>query len=156
MVRTDTDAGEVRGSGLHSSVADGDIRLLVTRVGNPQDGPLLAVRFQQVGGEGHGEGVTYTSPIGEVDFGSVKDVSDRVRLAQRGGNYELAVPLAVLGLEDAENGKRTIGDIGILVGNGSDTKLRMYWNNKAAQMTSDIPSEARLMPSEWGTWRFKE
>jgi hypothetical protein len=154
MVRTDFDATETRGAGLHSRVADGDVRLFVTRVGGPVDGTVRAVRFQQVGGEGRGEPVHYTSPVGEVQFDSVQDVSNEVRLAQRGGAYEMAVPLAVLGLEDVEEGKATLGDIGILAGNGSDTKLRMYWNNKAAQMTSDIPSEAKLMPNEWGTWKF--
>jgi hypothetical protein len=84
----------------------------------------------------------------------VYDVSDSVRLAQSNGTYELAVPLSVVGIEDVQKGETTLGDIGILFGDGSDTKLRVYWNNKAAQMTSDIPSEARLMPSEWGTWTF--
>ncbi len=156
MVRTDFEAEESRGSGLHSSVAKGDVRLFVTRVDDPVKGPVQAVRFQQSGGKRHGESVNYTSPVGAVEFDSVRDVSDGVHLAQRGGNYELSVPLNVLGLEGIEEGKTTIGDIGILVGNGSDTKLRMYWNNKAAQMTSDIPSEARLMPSEWGTWKFEK
>ncbi len=155
MVRTDTDADEARGAGLHSSVAEGDVRLFVTRVGHHLEGAVLAVRFQQVGEKGRGEPVNYTSPIGEVEFDSVQDVSDSVRFAQQGGNYELSVPLGVLGLKDVEEGLQTRGDIGILAGNGGDTKLRMYWNNKAAQMTSDIPSEIRLMPSEWGVWRFE-
>ena len=154
MVRTDFDASEDRGSGLHSSVAEGDVRLLVTWAGGQRKQPLRAVRFQQVGGKGRGEPVNYTSPIGAVEFDSVQDVSMDVTLARHGGNYELAVPLAVLGLKGIEEGTQTRGDIGILAGNGADTKLRMYWNNKAAQMTSDIPSEARLMPSEWGTWTF--
>lgn len=156
MVRTHFNTDERRGSGLHSSVAEADVRLFVTRVGHPIKGQLRAVRFQQSGGKARGEPINYTSPVAEVEFDSVQDVSDSVQLAQRDGNYELAVPLRVLGLKDLEAGESTIGDIGILVGDGSDTKLRMYWNNKAAQMTSDIPSEARLMPSEWGMWRFEK
>jgi hypothetical protein len=30
----------------------------------------------------------------------------------------------------------------------------VYWNNKGAQIVSDLPSEARLEPVNWGVWRF--
>jgi hypothetical protein len=147
MLRTDpkTDANDP---------AAGDVRLFVTRLGDPLDGPVLAVRFQQVGGEGRGEAVEYTSPVGAVPFESVEDVSPRVRLAQRAGQYELAAPFDVLGIDPPRPGDRARGDIGVLVSDGSDTHARLYWSNKATHMTTDIPTEAALQPRYWGTWRF--
>ena len=69
------------------------------------------------------------------------------------GNYEVSVPLAVLGLS-AKAGQTTKGDIGILRGNGFQTLHRVYWNNKATAMTADVPSEAMLTPNLWGKWVF--
>lgn len=135
--------------------AAGDVRLFVTRLGDPREGPVLAVRFQQVGGAGRGEAVEYTSPVGAVSFESVEDVSARVRLAQRAGHYELTVPLAVLGIARPQEGTELRGDIGVLIGDGSDTHARLYWSNKATHMTTDIPTEAALQPRHWGTWRFE-
>ena len=136
----------------HETATEGDLRLFVTRVGDPVEGRVLAVRFQQVGGPG--EAVSYTSPVGRVDFDSVRDVSGRVRLAQQGGVYELAVPLKLLNVKPTD-GATTLGDIGVVIGDGSEARARLYWNNKAANMTADIPTEARLLPHEWGTLRFE-
>jgi hypothetical protein len=141
MFRTRTDGNE-------NKPIDGDVRLFVTRLNDPVNGPVLAVRFQQVGGEG--QSIRYTSPVGEVQFDSVREVSNRVRLAQRDGVYELAVPLDVLGLDGVKPGLTLRGDVGVLIGDGSETRRRVYWHNRAAQTTSDIPSEARLMPDKWG------
>lgn len=135
-----------------SQPVEGDVRIFVTRLDGPVNGPVMAVRYQQVGGEG--ESVHYTSPVSQVQFDSVRDVSDQVHLAQRDGVYELAVPLNLVGLDNVEPGLTTQGDVGVLIGDGSETRRRVYWHNRAAQMTSDIPSEARLMPEQWGTWRF--
>ncbi|MFO8012156.1 MAG: hypothetical protein R6X20_02505 [Phycisphaerae bacterium] len=133
--------------------SEGDIRLLVTRQGDPADGPVKAVRFQQVG-DGPGEPVEYVSPVGEVRFDAVADVSRHVTLAHSGGAYELAVPLSVLGL-DVKPGLATRGDIGVLVGNGMETRVRLYWANKTAGIVSDVPSEAKLTPAEWGQFKFE-
>lgn len=46
-----------------------------------------------------------------MEFDSVQDVSASVELAQHSGNYELAVPPAVLVLEGTEQGMATSGDI---------------------------------------------
>jgi hypothetical protein len=47
------------------------------------------------------------------------------------------------------------GDIGILRGEGAVTTARTYWNNKATNIVSDMPSEAALRPELWGTWEFR-
>jgi hypothetical protein len=125
----------------------------VTRVDDPLGGPVRAVRFEQEGELG--EAVRCTSPVGEVRMANVRDVSSRVCLAQDGGNYELAVPLEVPGLKiDCDT--TSLGDMGVVVGDGNEARARFYWSNKASSMTSDIPTEARLLPVEWGVWRFEQ
>ena len=146
MLRTNPD------SESNDAIA-GDVRLFVTRVGDPRDGRVLAVLFEQAGGDG--QAVDYVSPVGHVRFQSVRDVSEQVELVQRAGHYELAVPLDVLGLKP-QHGMAIRGDMGVLRGDGSDTHGRFYWSNKAAHMTTDIPSEARLQPRHWGEWIFDE
>jgi len=63
------------------------------------------------------------------------------------------VPLTVLGLAPAP-GMRIKGDIGVLRGDGKQTIQRVYWTNKATAIVSDVPTEAELTPSLWGTWEF--
>ncbi|MFP4028045.1 MAG: hypothetical protein ACLFWL_09665 [Candidatus Brocadiia bacterium] len=147
MLRTRADSNE-------NKPIEGDVRLFVTRLNDPVTGSVLAVRYQQVGGEGRS--IQYTSPVGQVQFDSVRDISTQVRLAQHNGTYELAVPLDVLGLDGVKPGLITRGDVGVLIGDGSETRRRVYWHNRSAQMTSDIPSEARLVPAEWGRWMLVE
>jgi len=44
---------------------------------------------------------------------------------------------------------------GVLRGNGVRTTRRVYWNNLSTTIASDIPSEARFQPANWGLWRFQ-
>ena len=37
---------------------------------------------------------------------------------------------------------------------GSQTTLRTYWNNPYTAMVSDIPTEAKLEPANWGLFRL--
>lgn len=129
-------------------VVDGDARLFVTR----RDGKLLAVLYRQVTGK-PGHRVTFSSPVGEVTFDDVEDVSDRVQLVANGGNYEVAVPLSLLGISSSK-GAVYRGDVGFVLSDGSRARARVYWHNKADAMTADVPSEARLNPSQWGLFRF--
>jgi hypothetical protein len=59
------------------------------------------------------------------------------------------VPLNLLGMR-GKVGEKLIGDLGILRGNGIQTIQRVYWNNLDTALVSDIPSEARLAPANWG------
>lgn len=129
---------------------EGDIRLLITQV----NGQALATLYRAVVPDNTEEQkVIFESPIGKVAFDEVRDVSSSIRLTQNGGNYEISVPLAVLGLKP-ETGAEILGDIGVLRGNGSQTIQRQYWNNLNTAIVSDIPSEARLQPRNWGTWKL--
>lgn len=125
-----------------------DSRLFVTQ----RNGRLLAVLYRQKA-ERAGNRVTFASPVGEVTFDDVQDVSDRVKLVANGGAYEISAPLDLLGI-DPSPGKTYRGDVGVVLSDGVRAQARVYWHNKADSMTSDVPSEARLNPSQWGIFRF--
>jgi hypothetical protein len=130
----------------------GDERLLVTMV----NGKTRAVLYRMVAPEAPAaDAVTFDSPIGSVKFDQVVDVSGQIALTSDGtGGFQLAVPLALLKLK-AEGGARLLGDIGLLRGDGSWTSRRTYWNNQDTGMVSDLPTEARLKPANWGVWNIQ-
>jgi len=142
-----------------SAPVEGDIRLTVTEVKDPTDKKGLAqktfaILYRPVAAGTKTDKVPFSSPWRTINFDRVDDVSDKVQLASDGkGNYEISVPLEVLGL-NPKPGMRIKGDIGILRGNGSETLARTYWSNKATSIISDVPSEAALTPGLWGTWEF--
>jgi len=95
-------------------------------------------------------------------FDDVEDVSAYVQLAEgvansaigaSAGDFEFSIPLRLLGLNPVP-GTELRGDIGLLRGDGIQTKQRVYWSNKATGLVSDIPSEAELTPDLWGRIRF--
>ena len=152
-----------------SNPAPGDQRLLITQVG----GKTVAVRYRAIATDDKAP-VPFASPSRTVTFDRVDEVSDQIRLAQgtapieefhagnvfgdktdkyEGASYEVAIPLSVLGLKPVA-GQSVRGDLGILVGNGFQTIQRIYWNNKATGLVSDIPGEAMLTPQLWGQWKF--
>jgi hypothetical protein len=126
----------------------GDVRLFVTK----RNGQLLAVLYRQRANSA-GNRVTFSSPVGEVTFDDVEDVSRFVELASDGGNYVISVPLSLLGI-DSPQGKVYRGDAGIVLSDGLRARARLYWHNKSDSMTADVPSEARLNPSQWGVFKF--
>jgi NHL repeat len=130
----------------------GDLRFLVTQV----NGKTKAVLYREVvPGTPDKQRVPFSAPWHSVTFDSVTDVSNQVQLAVDGtGDYEVAVPLDLLGL-NPQDGLRIKGDIGILRGDGAQTTQRVYWNNKATAIVSDVPSEAMLTPGLWGIWEFR-
>jgi hypothetical protein len=129
----------------------GDLRLLVTEV----DHKTRAVLYRAVvPGTPDAQKVPFSAPWHSITLDSVIDVSDQVQLAQDGkGAYEIAVPLSTLRL-DPRDGMKISADIGILRGDGNQTTQRVYWNNKATALVSDVPSEAMLTPGLWGVWEF--
>ena len=147
MIGTDPKADPAR-----SRAVAGDLRLLVARI---KDKPL-AVLYRPVAPGGGGEAATFSSPLRTIAFDRVEDVTKDVELAGGpGGEFELSVPLAVLGLK-AEDGMVLRGDIGVLRGTSFQTTQRVYWHNKATGLTSDLPSEAELTPALWGRWEFRK
>lgn len=130
----------------------GNMRLLITRINEKTKALLYKAT---VAGTKTAERVPFSSPWRTVTFDKVEDVSAKILLAASSdGSYEVAVPLSLLDLKPAP-GLSIKGDIGILRGDGSQTMSRVYWNNKATALVSDVPSEAELTPNLWGTWKFK-
>jgi len=129
----------------------GDLRLLATM----QNGKPTAVLYRAVvPGTAQADRVPFESPVGRVDFDRVDIVSADLQLAQKGGDIELSIPLKTLGLTSVDEGTVLQGDIGLLRGTGAMTTQRLYWNNLDTAICSDIPSEARLAPANWGAWRL--
>jgi hypothetical protein len=119
------------------------------------EGHTKAVLFREVApGAAKADKVLYESPVGKVAFDQVRDVSEEIRLVQKDGNYEIAVPLKLLGLKPTK-GMELLGDVGILRGREGRTMQRSYWSNRNTSIVSDLPSEARLQPSEWGLWKIE-
>ena len=132
-----------------SAPVAGDLRLLTTT----SHGQPLAVLYRAVVA-GAKNPVPFSSPWRTITLDRADDVSTHVQLAGAGGNYELSIPLALLGLE-SRAGQSLKGDIGILRGDGSATTARVYWSNKATGITADVPSEAMLTPQLWGRVELK-
>jgi hypothetical protein len=131
---------------------EGDLRLLITRVG----GKTRALLYRAVV-PGTKEPVKFSSPWRTITLDRVEDVSGDVQLADDGaGHYEFSIPLHSLGaaFEKAQPGVRLRGDLGVLRGNGSQTLQRVYWTNKATAIVADVPSEAQLTPKLWGTFEL--
>jgi hypothetical protein len=128
----------------------GDIRLLITKVNEK----TMAVLYRAVV-PGTKTPVPFSSPWRTITIDKVEDVSAQVQLSGKGGNYEVSIPLSVLGLQP-QVGQALRGDIGILRGDGNQTTARTYWSNKATGITADVPSEAQLTPQLWGRVEFKQ
>jgi len=129
----------------------GDERLLVSQVA----GKTRALLYRAVvPGTADKDKVPFNAPWHGITLDRVDDVSGQVQLAEdKDGNYEISVPLSVLGLKPRA-GMRIKGDIGVLRGDGKETTQRIYWANKATAIVSDVPTEAELTPKLWGIWEF--
>ena len=129
---------------------EGDMRLLVTKV---KDKPVAMLYRAVV--PGTKDPVQFSSPWRTITLDKVEDISAQIQFGGLEGNFEIAIPLALLGLTP-QPGMTIRGDAGILRGEGGQTLQRVYWNNKATGITADVPSEAELVPKLWGTWIFKK
>ena len=129
----------------------GDLRLLIF----VSMGKAHALLYEQVvPGTGLADKVAFSSPVRSILFDRVRDVTEQLEFAADGlGGFEFSIPLSVLNFNPV-SGAAIRGDIGILRGDGSQTLSRVYWNNKATALVSDVPSEAELVPWLWGTIRF--
>jgi hypothetical protein len=143
MIGTDAQANNER-----DEPVPGDLRLLITKV---KDNTFALLYRAKV--PGTKEPVLFSSPWRTVTIDQVENVSAQVELAAMDSNFEIAIPLAVLGLQPMA-GTVIKADIGVLRGDGMQTTQRVYWSNKGTGITSDVPSEAMLTPKLWGRWVF--
>lgn len=138
--------------GGHKIPVAGDMRLLITLI---KGKPLALLYSAVVPGTKEGDKIPFSSPWRTITFDRVDDITAQIEFAAGiDGSYEISVPLEVLHLIPKE-GLSLRGDIGILRGDGAHTLSRMYWNNKATSIVSDVPSEAELTPALWGIWKFQ-
>ena len=127
----------------------GDLRLLL---GVMEDRPL-AVLLQPVAPASQRQPRTYSSPTGALQFDRVLELSEaRVSVARRADGYvlEAAVPLAAIGLRP-QPGATLRGDVGVIDSDagGSRNVLRTRYGDQDVAIVNDIPSEARLNPTNW-------
>ena len=135
----------------------GPVRILAAMV----DGKPRAMLYApSVPGTPKERRVKFSSPVSTVFFDRVEDVTDRIELAAgkdargREANYELRIPLSLVGLRPQRGGTLR-GDVGVLRGQNGATVARVYWSNKATAIVSDVPSEAALAPQNWGDIEMK-
>lgn len=129
-----------------------DRRLLVAKVRGKTTAMLFRPETPDVP---DAQKVLYESPIGRVRFNAVVDVSDAVRVANTDGNFEVAIKRSVLDLS-APVGGEILADVGLIRGNGTQNTQRLLWHNTDTALVSDIPTEARMVPANWGRFAFIE
>lgn len=145
MLATDPAANPKR-----NNPAQGDLRLLVTMVKKKP----TAILYRPVV-PGTKDPIAFRAPWHSINIDRVDDVSSEIELAgDDKGNYEFSIRLKTLGLAPSP-GQKLTGDLGLLRGNGFQTLQRVYWSNKATNLTADVPSEAQLTPQLWGKIVFK-
>lgn len=130
----------------------GDLRIVIANLnGKPQ----AILMMPQTANSSAGENKLYTSPVMTHQVDKVillRHVTLKVR--RQAGRYqvEAAIPLASLGLTITP-GNTLRGDFGFISSNATGTinTARTYWSNKQTNLVNDLPSEAWLYPSQWGT-----
>jgi hypothetical protein len=129
------------------------LRLLMTVA---QGRPTAILYQQTVPGTPKSARVPFSSPWRTITFDRVRPAPE-VRLATgplAGGYFlEAAIPWRLLGVQPRP-GLKLRGDVGVLFADsgGTTTVSRRYWNNKATGLVNDVPGEAELTPSLWGTF----
>ncbi len=106
--------------------------------------------------------VPFASPSRVIYFDRVRQVGgvNGVKLAsaaiERGYFVTVQLPWSLLGVTPAA-GLKLRADVGVLFADsgGMVTVSRQYWSNKATGLVNDIPGEAELTPSLWGTFVLK-
>ncbi len=131
----------------------GPVRLLAASVG----GKPIAIYWQSKS-EVEDNPTTYAvgnNVANAVKFDVVRRLDNAVVKVDKGFNAYtclITVPLEELGLSPATAEELT-GLVGVVYSNpaGDNRAARLYWHSKKTGLVSDVPSEARLTPKEWGT-----
>ena len=134
----------------------GPLRLLVAPLAEKNTVVYSQAKAAQQDGR-----VTYmvgNNPANATNLDVVKVLEAARVTAKTGmGGYSvlLRVPLADIGLDPAKV-TALKGIIGVIYSDplGTNRVARMYWFDKATDLVSDVPSEARLSPEKWGPIRL--
>lgn len=143
-----TDAAPVAG---RTEPGASDCRIVLGRCGT--DGVAVVYRVKA---RGPAKPLAFSSPNRQVAFEQVERLAGaRVAVADVDGGYvvEAALPVQAL-FDDPEalwQGRRILGDVGVIVADATGRRVvRMYRFNQAAHIVNDVPSEAVLLPGQWG------
>jgi len=134
----------------------GDQRLLIA----PMGGKTVVMRYVYVDPTAKEPPTEFVSPAGRISIARIEEVKDAktdVKRTKTGYSVRVDIPWNALG---EPHGKFAGGlrrcDAGVLFGDPSGTRVirRQYLFDPGSQEVSDIPSEARVNPSAWGSWEF--
>jgi len=132
----------------------GPVRILGANVGGKP-----TVVYWQLNSETEENPMTYVvgnNPAAAAKFPVVKVLTNAVLKVDKGfTSYTalLTVPLEDIGLKVGKDAVKDLtGIVGVIYSNpaGDNRAARLYWHNKKTGMVSDVPTEARLTPQEWG------
>lgn len=135
----------------------GPVRILGAPVGGKD-----SVIYWQQSAEKKENATTYVASNNEANARSF-DVVKRLSSAKlsvtpgiRGYSALVTVPLADLGF-DVSPPSEIKGIAGVIFSDPSGTNraARLYWHSKSTGLVSDVPSEAKLTPAQWGPIRLK-
>ncbi|MGI6494886.1 MAG: FlgD immunoglobulin-like domain containing protein [Kiritimatiellia bacterium] len=153
-------AGDSSADPKRTRAVAGDVRYLV--VPDAEDpGKARVIRYTYVDPEAKGEPVVFASPVGSCEIARVEELKgcgSRVVRDRKGYTLSVTIPGHHLPIE---KGKRlsgaTLMDVGVIFGNetGSEVKRREYFFDDESRIVHDIPSEAGVNPSLWGTVQFR-
>jgi hypothetical protein len=133
----------------------GDMRFLFSQW---RDKPV-AVRYRFVVPDTQPDAKsTFSSPTGtaEVDEVSVvEEANVKIEEIPDGWHLTAFLPWTALGLEEPPQ-RSLLGDVGLILADPEGTRAvaRHYYFDRGSQVVSDLPSEVRVDPSQWGEIKF--
>lgn len=132
----------------------GDQRFVIA----PREDGAVVVRYVYVDPESTAEPIAFASPTGTEHVARVDRIdASKITIARRKNGYTLtaSIPWSALG-EPSQIGGLRRGDVGVVFGDASGSRVvrRCYYFDPGSQEVSDIPSEVRINPSQWGEFRF--
>ena len=138
-----------------SQAVPGDVRIVFGLFGRR----VIAVLYRYKIRGFAGKPAIFKSPMGETPVDEIRELTEakvKVRRTDKQWFLEAAIPWRVLGGRPGGDKFTLRGDVGALQSdpNGIRTVARYYWANKMNVVMGDLPSEARVIPSLWGEFRF--
>jgi hypothetical protein len=100
----------------------------------------------------------FVSPVGMYVVDEIK-VLEKVRVNIKKGtksySAKIIIPWKELGLSEVPDGIIK-GDVGVIMSDSAGTRnvARYYYYDQNSQVVSDLPSEAKVDPSQWGNLEF--
>ncbi|HUW32505.1 MAG TPA: FlgD immunoglobulin-like domain containing protein [Planctomycetota bacterium] len=138
-----------------TDAAVGDLRFIATML---QDRPVV-VRYRYVV-PGTTAPREFVSPTGRVTVDAIDILPDdqaRIHVERQEGGYRLRMTLAwaALNLDGRPQGTLR-GDVGVIFSDPSGQRAveREYYFDTGSREVSDLPSEIRIRPAQWGPIRF--